>query len=115
MGIFGDDKLQDERIAALENHVRGLTETVQANQADLVSGWIAILALQAQVDQKVSASDVDPTLAALNQQLGEARKELEKSSAAASESWATLQDGVRQSFETLRSSVHQAADRIQQA
>ena len=115
MGIFGDDKLQDQRIAALENHVRALTETVQANQADLASGWIAILALQAQVDQKVSAADVDPTIAALNQQLGEARKELEKASAAASESWATLQDGVRESFETLRSSVHQAADRIQQA
>ena len=37
MGIFGDDKLQDERIAALENHVRTLTETVQANQADIVA------------------------------------------------------------------------------
>ena len=35
MGIFGDDKLQDQRIAALESHVRSLTETVQANQADL--------------------------------------------------------------------------------
>ena len=113
MGIFGDDKLQDQRIAALENHVRALTETVQANQADLASGWIAILALQAQVDQKVSAADVDPTIAALNQQLGEARKELEEASAAASESWATLQDGVRESFETLRSSVHQAIDRTQ--
>ena len=115
MGIFGDDKLQDQRIAALENHVRALTETVQANQADLASGWIAILALQAQVDQKVSAADVDPTIAALNQQLGEARKELEEASAAASESWATLQGGVRESFETLRTSVRQAADRIQQA
>jgi hypothetical protein len=114
MGIFGDDKRQDQRIAALENHVRALTETVQANQADLASGWIAILALQAQVDEKVSASDVDPAIGALNQQLGEARKQLEESSAAASESWATLQGGVRQSFETLRTSVHQAAERIQQ-
>jgi len=115
MGIFGDDKLQDQRIAALENHVRALTETVQANQADLASSWIAILALQAQVDEKVAASDVDPTIAALNQQLGEARKELDEASAAASESWATLQGGVRESFETLRTSVRQAADRIQQA
>ncbi len=52
MGIFGDDKLQDQRIAALENHVRALTETVQANQADLASGWIAILALQAQYTRR---------------------------------------------------------------
>ena len=115
MGIFGDDKLQDQRLAALELHVRALTETVQANQADIASSWIAILALQAQVDEKVAAADVDPTIAALNEQLGEARKELDQASAAASESWAMLQDGVRESFETLRTSVRQAADRIQQA
>ena len=113
MGIFGDDELQDQRIAALENHVRVLTETVQANQADLAAGWIAILELRAKVDEKISASDVDPTLTALSKQLGEARKELERASASASEGWATLQSGVRQSFETLRASVNQAAEKIQ--
>ena len=112
MGIFGDDKLQDKRIAALERHVRTLTETVQANQADLAAGWIAILALQAQVDEKVAASDIDPAIGQLNEQLGAARKQLEASSAAASESWATLQTGVRDAFEQLRTSVRQAADRI---
>ena len=112
MGIFGDDKLQDQRIAALERHVRALTETVQANQVDLAAGWIAILALQAQVDEKVSSSDVDPTLAELNQKLAAARKQLGESSAAASESWATLQTSVRDVFEQLRTSVNQAADRI---
>lgn len=113
MGIFGDDNLQDERIAALERHVRILTETVQTNQVDLASCWISILALQAQVDEKVSASEVDPTLGKLNQQLGEARTQLEAASAAAEESWATLQDGVRSSFETLRTSVREASDRIE--
>ncbi len=98
-------------IAALEQHVRALTETVQANQVDLAAGWIAILVLQAQVDEKVSSSDVDPTLGELNQQLAAAREQLEKSSTAASESWATLQGGVRDSFETLRASVNQAAER----
>jgi len=112
MGIFGDDKLQDQRIAALEQHVRALTETVQANQVDLAAGWIAILALQAQVDEKVSSSDVDPTLGELNQRLAAARKQLEESSAATSESWATLQGGVRDAFATLRTSVNQAAERI---
>ncbi len=112
MGLFGDDKLQDERIAALESHVRALTETVQANQVDLAAGWIAILALQAQVDEKVSSSDVDPTLGELNQQLAAARKQLEESSAAGSESWATLQGGVRDAFATLRTGVNQAAERI---
>jgi hypothetical protein len=115
MGIFGNDKLQDERIAALEEHIRVLTETVQANQADLAKIWIEILGLEAQVDEKVSASDVDPTIVKLNEDLATARKELEKSSAAASESWATLQSGVRDAFESLRSSVNKAHDQIKKA
>jgi hypothetical protein len=112
MGIFGDDKRQDEQIAALEEHVRVLTETVQANQVDLAEGRIAILALQAQVDEKVSAGEVDPTIVKLNEDLAKARQELDKASAAATESWATLQAGVHDSFESLRTSVRQAYDRL---
>ena len=81
---------------------------------DLAAGWIAILAIQAQVEEKVSSSDVDPAIGELNTKLAAARKQLEKSSAAASDSWATLQGGVRDSFETLRTSVHQASERIKQ-
>lgn len=29
MGLFGDDKRRDERLDALEQHIRVLTETVQ--------------------------------------------------------------------------------------
>ena len=64
-------------------------------KVDLAAGWIAILTLQAQIDQKVSASDVDPAMADLNDQLGTARKKMDEASSAASESWATLQGGVR--------------------
>ncbi len=112
MGVFGDDKLEDQRIAALESHVRVLTETVQSNQVDVAAGWIAILALQAQIDKKVLSSDVDPAISELNTKLAAARERLEKSSAAASDSRATLQGGVRDSFESLRTSVHQASERI---
>jgi hypothetical protein len=112
MGLFGDDNLQDQRLNALENHVRRLTETVQANQVDLAASWIAILALQAQVDEKISAEEVDPTIGKLNDQLGAARTKLDEASNAASESWTTLQDGVHSSFETLRKSVHDANERI---
>ncbi|MGD8699930.1 MAG: hypothetical protein PVJ43_11600 [Gemmatimonadales bacterium] len=115
MGIFGDDKQQDERIAALEAHVRALTETVQANHADLAEGRIAILKLQAQLDEKVSSADVDPTIVKLNQELAAARTELEKSSAAATESWTKLQDGVRDAFQKLSTSVDEAWDTLKQA
>jgi len=115
MGLFGDDKRQDEQIAALEEHIRILTETVQANQVDLIEGRIALLALQAQINEKVSAADVDPTIVQLNEELTTARDQLDEATAAASESWATLQQGVRDAFETLRTSVRQAAERVQQS
>jgi hypothetical protein len=112
MGIFGDDKLQDERLDALENHIRKLTQTVHANQADLAETRIVILGLQARVDEKISAADVDPTIVKLNEELATARQELEKASTAASESWATLQGGVNDAFESLSKSVGSAYVRL---
>lgn len=108
MGIFGDDKQQDERLDALESHIRGLTQIVQANQADLAESRISILAVQAKLDDKISASDVDPTIVKLNEDLATARKELDQSAAAASDSWAELQSGVNDAFKTLNKSVHGA-------
>lgn len=133
MGIFADDEQQDKQIAALETRLgelaqtvqdhqatlgsqfRDLTQLVHANQADIVEASIAILELQAKLDEKVSVGDVDPAVVELNQELGKAREELEKSKAAASESWANLQTGVSQSFETLRASVREAYERARQA
>jgi len=112
MGLFGNDKEQDERIDALEAHVRLLTQTVQAAQGDLAKSWITILALQAKVNEKVSAAEVDPAIVKLNGQLATAREQLEKSSVAASESWNELQGGVRDAFDKLRTSVDQAYERI---
>ena len=114
MGIFGDDKLQDERLEALEGHVRALTQTVQANQADLVEAHIAILQLQAEVDDKVSEADVDPAVVKLNEDLGKAREELERSKAAAAEAWTKLQGGVNDAFESLRESVKKASSEAKQ-
>jgi len=110
MGIFGDDKLQDERITALELHVRELTQTVQANQAELAEARIAILRIKAEIDEKVSTADVDPAMIELNKELGIAAEELAQSKAAASESWATLQGGVNEALESLRTSVQKAYD-----
>ena len=111
MGLFGDDKLQDERIAALEEHVRALTHTVQVSQVELAQARIAILKLEASVDEKVSVTDVDPAVIELNEELGNAREKLENSKAAASESWRSLQTGVSDAFETLRTSINEAYDK----
>ena len=82
MGLFGDDKRQDERLDALERHIRAVTETVQRNQLDIAACRIGILAVQAEIDaaaeaiqsrldEKVSTDDVDPVLQELNKELGE--------------------------------------------
>ena len=121
MGLFGDDKRQDERLDALEQHTRVLTETVQQNQLDIVVCRIGILAIQAEIetaakviedrlDEKVSSSEVDPVLQELNAELGQARVRLEESSEAAVETWGTLQGGLREAFDGLRTSLEDAAD-----
>ena len=121
MGLFGNDKQQDERLDALEQHIRVLTETVQHNQLDITACRIGILAIQAEIDaaaeaiqnrldEKVSTSAINPVLQELNAELGQARVRLEESSQAAVETWGTLQGGLFEAFETLRTSVDEAAE-----
>ncbi len=118
MGLFGDDKQQDERLNALEMHIRSLTDDVQQNRLDVAAVRIDLMSLQGAVeealDKKISAAAVDPDLIELNEQLVETRRESEAAEAAATESWATLQTGARESYQTLRSSIEQASARLKQ-
>ncbi len=114
MGLFADDELQDERLDALEEHVRRLTEMVQMNQLDLIAGQIIALALQAQIDGKVSTDDVDPVISELNSGLGQAREKAAAAAEAASDTWGTLQDGARSAASTLRDSLAEAKSRLEQ-
>ncbi len=112
MGLFARDDQQDERINALEAHVRKLTEGLQQSQLDAVSLRIEVMQLKANVDSKLSSDELDPTFIELNQELGEARKQYEEVSAAAADGWATLQAGSSEALALLRGSVESAADRI---
>ena len=111
MGLFGNDEQQDQRLNALESHIRELTETVQKNQLDISGAQIQLIKLEAQVNEKISAEDIDPELLELNEQLGVARSQLGEASSAATESWATLQAGVSQSFEKLRTGIQSAIEK----
>ena len=106
--------LRKERLDALETHVRFMTESVQQSQLDIAAGVVALLVLQAQVDEKVSAADVDPVMKDLNEQIGVAREQYNSASAAATESWAKLQGGVQDALGTLRESADSARARIEQ-
>jgi len=114
MGLFGNDKEQDARIDALESHVRAISEAIQQNQLDVMKLHISMIRMDATVGKKVSTKDIDPGIVSLNEQLGVARQEYEKMSAAAEESWSTLHAGATVAMATLRSSVEAAAARVQQ-
>ena len=84
-------QLQDQRIEVLEEHVREgsvmLAEVVQA----LANHAAALLVLDSELRQKVSASDVDPAINKLNEGLGKARKSMQEVEAATQETWSEVQ------------------------
>lgn len=114
MGLFGNDKEQDARIDALEAHVRAISEAIQENQLDVIKLGIALIRMESIVSEKVDASDVDPAITALNEQLGVAREEYTRMAAAAADSWSTLHAGANDAVSSLRSSVEEARARIEQ-
>ena len=115
MGIFGNDKEQDARLDAIEAHIRAISEAIQQTQLDVMRVNIALIRTESALGDKVSAADVDPAISALNEQLGVARAEYERMSAAAEESWSALHDGAAAAMATLRSSVEEARARIEEA
>lgn len=112
MSLFTTDKEQDARLDAVENHLRAMSEAVQQTQLDVMTVNISLIRLESNLGEKVSTEDVDASILSLNEQLGIAREEYEKTAAAAEESWVTLHDGAASALSTLRSSVQQASDRI---
>ena len=112
MGLFGNDNEQDARLNALETHVRALSESVQRNQLDTTNLHLKLISLQKKVDEKLSTENFDPTLLSVNKQMTEARKEIEKVRAAASENWSTVHAGAADALHKLRLSVEEAAARM---
>lgn len=112
MGLLGRDDRQDERLEALEAHVRKLTETLQQAQLDAAAHRIDLMRVQASINEKISSDELDPTFIELNQELGEARKKYEQVSAAAVDSWGTIHEGAAEAMSLLRASVESAADRV---
>jgi hypothetical protein len=109
MGLFGNDEQQDERLNAIESYLRMLTEMVQQNELDVSSVRLHLVRTQTQLDEKISTDEIDPEFIALNQLLGDARRQMMQASSAAEESWSTLQADVRDAFDTLRAGL-EAAD-----
>lgn len=113
MGLFGNDTEQDARLDSIESYLRALSQSVHQNQLDVTTLRMQLVRLEAQLSDKVSAEDVDPSLVALNEQVATARAEIDRAAGAAADSWSTLQAGAAEALATLRSSAEEAVARIE--
>jgi hypothetical protein len=104
--------LQDTRIERLERHVRSGAHVLQETQAALAEHTVMLMALGSELRDKVSTSDVDPSIQQLNRELVEARKRLEDVKSATRESWDKAQSESNAAFDQLRSRVSQLAEKM---
>lgn len=88
LGTAGKDALsylRDQRLAALEGHVRAGLTALQETQIVTVANTAMLLALDNELRQKVSTEEVDPALRKLNDELSEARTKMERAASATAE------------------------------
>ena len=116
LGVTGRDSLeylQDNRLAALERHVRAGLGALQEAQVALVAHTAMLLALDRELRKKVETSEVDPAIRELNAKLGAAREEMQRTAAASAEAWNVAQDEANKTFDALRKTAADVSERLQ--
>jgi len=119
MGLFGNDKEQDDRLSSMEEWLQGLTGVVQKNhlatsqlRIDLLQLQSSVKKLQSNVSEKLSEEDFDPAVIQLNDQLAKARVKYEEAKSAAAENWTSLQNNAMQALEDLDRQLQEADERM---
>ena len=108
MGIFGNDREQDRKIDGMEEWLQGLTRIVQQHKLELVELKLEVKSLQAQMGEKVSARDVDPSIVRFNDRLAEARELARQASQSADENWRSLQEKAMSALDEIYNDIEQA-------
>ena len=114
MGIFGHDAEQDERLDAIEHHMRRMTEQIGQLSVDLGVTRMELLKARVAVGEAVKATELDPVFGQLNVVLKDTRAKLEASQAASDEAWITLQDSSDNALETMRTGVESAWSTVEE-
>jgi lysophospholipase L1-like esterase len=109
MDLFGI-KEHDERHDTAERQLRRLIEQVAQLSIDLSVTRAELRALSNTVEGKVSAAEVDPGIAKMNEDIKAARVKLAEAKAAADEEWGQISDELAKSVEDLRSEVGDDAE-----
>ena len=109
MGIFGNDKEQDERLNAIEEWLQGLTEVVQKQSLALAELRLEVMKLKTQVGDKLSEDDFDPAIRALSDKLTQARAMATEAASAAEASWQKMQQAALDALDDLDKELDEAS------
>ena len=94
----------------MERQLRRLIEQVAQLGIDLGVTRTELRKLDLMVAGKVSEADLDPSFAAVNSGVIEAREKLAAAQAAAEENWSTVNDELSHAMDDLRSALDGADD-----
>lgn len=108
MDLFGI-KEHDARHDEVERQLRRLIEQVAQLSIDLSVTRTDLRRLGLVVEGKVSEADLDPSFAAVNEGIKEARVKLAEAEAAAEENWSTINDELSGAMDTMRAALDEAA------
>ena len=108
-------EIQESRVTLLEENYYMLREAVQTNQADIAAILILQAGLMAQVSEKVSKSDVDPSLADLNKELGVAREKIQEASEKAKQAGKEVQKNAEELWEKSKDKLGELRKKINDA
>jgi len=103
---------KDVRVDVLEDSLRAVGQSLQETQALVLGQSVVLLALDAQLRQKVSAADVDPAIQDVNEQLKAARIRMKEAAAATDEAWGAAQNEAQAAFAALQKNVATLTDRV---
>jgi hypothetical protein len=117
MGRTGQESLtllQDTRIEKLEDQVRSGALALLETQAVLADHTAVLLALDSELRKKVSLTEVDPAIVALNEKLGEARVQMQQVADATEEAWQDAQKEASAAFKQLQKNSAELRDQLKQ-
>lgn len=108
-------QLQDTRIEVLESYLRSSARVLNELQAAQSEHTAMLLALDSELRQKVSSSDVDPAIQDLNQTLGKAREKMQIAAEATQETWEQAQQASSEVFEELQKRTAGATEALKRS
>jgi hypothetical protein len=100
------------RVAALEQQLAALREQLLEGQLDEWKSRIDQLEVQLHLGEMDARGEVEPLLEQLRNRWLDARSQLDRVGGAAGGAVSTVGEGVRSTFDDLRRSLSDAADRL---